>query len=853
MPVPEKLGRFGLLSVSVVALPGIFNPFPVHAQDQAVLEEVIVTAQRREQSMQEVPVSIEAFSGAQIQRQGFRDLVEMANFSPAARMEINQDRINITVRGIGTAGNNHALEQSVPTFVDGIHFGRAGQVLGAFLDVERVEVLRGPQPVYFGQNANAGAFSITSRKPTADWQGNLRAEVGNYGKQAVEFGVGGPITDTLGIRVAGKYDYSVGYLRDILTTKTFPEYDIFTGRAILQWTPTDNFAATAKFQFATKKTDGDGEAIQRGVGSDMNPVPSDRYGSQSFINGIPNANLQPIPTSFGDGWGIVPGSTFLNPTFSGVPFNPESDRASIDLSGFLPEYIRNNPDAYGTAGPDTVAAHDDLDPWDAYLNLVYTFDNGIELSSLTGFSHYVRENAEDNSGGYYLANWTFRSEYLDQWSQELRLTSPTGGWFEWMAGIYFHKNDLDLRTVGFRANVRRPARNPIGSEDAEWKSAFATVTFNFLDDKASLDLGARYTEVDKHGRQIQYSQQWIFDDGTAEGLVIPNISHTAMSNHPIYSQYLGATPIGLTPEVNSDDDGAAANDATFRSYRLDPQVVLRYRPLENLSLYAKYAEAFKSGGFEIELKSTPPPEDFVFGNEYTTTHEVGARSTFWNGRGQGGITAFYTEVDDLQVGTDTPLALIEETGVDSVTVNAARQRVKGIEFDANVLVTDQLTVGLSGALYDGVMTNFKNAGCTEAEVQTNQCDDMEEFTKDRSGEEAPRLPDWVFVLNTNYSRPFMDRYKISINGLLKYSDGWLPDIETFSRVVQMPEHTDLNLTLGFGDQDDTWQFALYGRNILEPRKKYYPEFDVDPGAFVNTALGSSAFRTYGLQFTYFYN
>lgn len=830
----------------IVSAIAFSSPAAVMAQ---ALEEIVVTAQRREQSLQEVPISIEAFSGAEIQSQGFRDMVELSSFSPAVQIEQGQSRTNITIRGVGTAGNNQALEQSAPTFVDGVHFGRTSQIMGAFLDVDRVEVLRGPQPVYFGQNASAGAFSITTRKPGPEWSANIRAEVGNNNTQTLEFGAGGPINDTWGIRVAGKYDRSEGYLRDLLTSDKFPAYDVFMGRTILQWTPTDNFQATAKFQFAKKHTGGNGVVVRRGKNAN-NPPTGDRYGEYSLITGVPNANFQPVPADFSEGWGVVPGNTFLNPGVAGVAAT--ASRAEIDLSGFLPEYLKTSP--YGPSGPDTAAAQDDQAPWDAYLDLTYTLDNGIELSSLSGYSYYKRHYQRDNSGTYFLSNFTFRSEHLDQWTQEFRITSPTGGMFEWMAGVYYHNNDLDLKTVGLRANTRRPARNPTGSEDAEWKSAFAAVTFNFFDDMLSLDLGGRYTDVDKQGVQTQFIQEWIFSDGAGGQIIVPNETrHNAfVANYP---QLVGATPIGITPEVRGEADGVEKNDATFKTEQFDPQIVLRYRPSDDVSVYAKYAEAFKSGGFEVELKSSPPADEFVFGNETAKSYEAGIKSTLLDGRARFNATIFRSNYYDLQIATELPIAFVQATGINSQTVNASQQRVQGIEWDTSMAVSDRWTLGFAGGLFDGEMVSFDNAGCTDAEVATNQCDDPAEGTTDRSGDDAPRTPSWVFTLNSNYEMPFMDQYLLGFNARFKYSDGYLTDIESFDQIVKYDTHADLNLSVSLGDMNDVWAVSLYGRNLTEPQVQYFPEFDVDPDqpGVISTTMGPSAYRSYGVQFRYNYN
>ena len=210
----------------------------VHAPDvfaQDALEEVIVTAQRRQQSLQDVPLSIESFSGADIAAQGFRDLGAMSQFTPSLSVsDQQQNSQGISIRGVGTSTNVLAIEQSVAMFLDGIHQGRGANIFGVFMDVDRVEMLRGPQPVYFGQNASAGAISVVSRKPTDEWAGNLSLEAGNNKTYMGEGGFGGPISDTLGIRVAGKYDSSEGYMTDILTLKKFPARESYAGRMVLQ-------------------------------------------------------------------------------------------------------------------------------------------------------------------------------------------------------------------------------------------------------------------------------------------------------------------------------------------------------------------------------------------------------------------------------------------------------------------------------------------------------------------------------------------------------------------------------------------------------------------------------------------
>ena len=197
---------FSSLAAPLVAI-AFLQPNTVYAQgDALMLEEIIVTAQRREQSLMEVPVAVEVFSGDLIRQQGFRNLDELANFSPTLLIETRVQDQDVAIRGVGTTGNTLTHDQAVPFFLDGIHFGRQSQAKLAFLDIESLEVLKGPQPVYFGMNATAGAINIRSKRPANDWQGYINAEIANNNSADFMFGIGGPINDKWGIRVAGRAD-----------------------------------------------------------------------------------------------------------------------------------------------------------------------------------------------------------------------------------------------------------------------------------------------------------------------------------------------------------------------------------------------------------------------------------------------------------------------------------------------------------------------------------------------------------------------------------------------------------------------------------------------------------------------
>ena len=849
-------------SISGIAVSSVLviSLLPSTLQAQA-LEEIVVTAQRRTQSLQEVPISIDAISGEEIRLQGFRNMDQLANFSPSILIDNRIQDQDIAIRGVGTTGNNLTLEQAAPTFIDGIHYGRTSQIKNAFIDLERVEVLRGPQPVYFGQNATAGAFSLTTRKPGPEWEGNVNGEVGNFGRKTIEGAFGGPINDTWGIRVAGKWDTLDGYLTDVFTGDKFPEGRDIAGRVIVQWAPTEQFEATMKYQFTDYNGGSDGAAVAlSGKGAVAN------IERKVLIQGYNNNPFIKLTNSLSDGLGVRSGPIYLW---------PDTTINNADATLCTATVVTNcggNIDMRAAASAirnGDIVGRENIDPWDAYLNMNYRFANEIELSSQTGFSRLVRSYVRDNSLSPFLMNLQNRDEDYNSWSQEIRLTSPSGGSIEWMTGLYWQKTDLELRSDNWRGELRRPRRYNEVWEDGEWKSVFATLTWNFWDDKASIDLGARYTAIEKAAQVVGYSSTWVFD-------VIPTSrpGFTAVPGGWTYrydlqrfvpNEWDARAAVGMTPLVKGLRE-AGPYQGEWKDDDINPQVTLRYRPTEDISMYAKWAQAFKAGGFNTGSSTIPATRaQFELLSEYAENWEIGAKGSFWDGKARANISAFWMDVNDLQIAT-TRIDLATNTSQGSTSTNAGKQRVRGIEADATVLAAERLTLGLNGALMDGKMIEYTGAGCTEAENEiaaTGPCLTAAESIAlygvntfagliDRSGYEAPRTPDWVVTGNVDYWMPVYDSYKVTFNGKFKLSAGYISNVESFSLIVKMNKHEDINLSLGFGDQDDVWRISLWGRNLLEPLPSYNAQYDVNPNGLFTTGLSSSHFKSYGLQLEYNY-
>jgi outer membrane receptor protein involved in Fe transport len=303
----------------------------------------------------------------------------------------------------------------------------------------------------------------------------------------------------------------------------------------------------------------------------------------------------------------------------------------------------------------------------------------------------------------------------------------------------------------------------------------------------------------------------------------------------------------------------------FDNSELDPQVTLRYRPTDDISVYGRWAQSSKAGGFDTGQTSLSP-DGYEFAPEYAETFEVGAKGSYMDGRGRFDATLFTLEFTDLQISVAT-----SNPDNPFVNLNAGSQRVRGLEFGNQFAVSDQLVLGLGGAILDGEFTNFPNSTCTEIESRdaaTGPCLTAAEAralngldrlgnpigfdTIDRTGTKTPRTPDWKFIADVDYWMPVMDQYKVTFSAKGFYSDGYTTDFEGFTQTVRFDKHGDVNLTLGFGDQDDIWSLSVFGRNLLEASPTYHPEFDLEADGIIQTPVSPNNYASYGIKFSYTY-
>ena len=392
----------------------------------AELEEVIVTAQKRAESLQEVPVSLTAISGTKIEEAGLHSFAEMSAYVPNLAITENAVNTIISMRGIGV-GANQSFEQSVGVYVDGIHYGKSRQSRTALFDVQQVEVLRGPQGILFGKNTLAGAINVTTATPDADEEfgGKISGSKESFGGTTLEGHLTGSIGDTIGLRLAYKDRSNDGEFKNTYAgalTNSMPTVDESMWRASATWEPTDSTRVEVKHSESDNVRLG-----QNSITTVFNPVPN--LGAASGLM-----------------FGVV---GLVRPEFAGIVAsgNRTPYRDSQAVGGCALEANMGMSSAICDAGGERPEGTD-TSTADTSLSFEMELDNGYTLTAVAGRGRYEYQDGLD-------ADWlplefigrSDISEY-DHTSQEFRLTSPTDGRFSWVGGVYLDQQDQEIdRTV----------------------------------------------------------------------------------------------------------------------------------------------------------------------------------------------------------------------------------------------------------------------------------------------------------------------------------------------------------------------------------------------------------------------
>lgn len=447
----------------------------VHAQDPAPAadpeaasgeEEVIVTAQKRSQRLQSVPMAISAYGETFLEDRQVDTVDDLIKYTPGmSGQALGPNNPRIPVRGISGNDFGTGSEATLGIYVDEVYAGRITGNVQDLLDVARVEVLKGPQSTLFGRNSTAGAISITRIKPDFEYSGSLKASYGSFDTYSIQGAGTLPVSETLSLRLAGKFRDGDGYADNLVNDLSFPQNRLSSGRAALLWAP--NSDVEVLLQIDGNDTEGT-----------FLPYKADRARS-----------LLPLPA--------VPGETN----------DPFDDNIAQNL--------------------DPSLSRDDRTAWNASLNVTWNINENLTLTSVTGFRTFDVHFGSDDDGSATTALHLFQDEKSDSWSQEFRLNGEQGSW-RWFAGATVYREessvffaadyDLDLLlgipTPPSTFGVIREE----GTADGETNgfAFYVDATFD-LTEKLSLTAGLRYAQDDKKFELV------IPDNPTLQFLGSPNL------------------------------------------------------------------------------------------------------------------------------------------------------------------------------------------------------------------------------------------------------------------------------------------------------------------------------------------
>ena len=802
---------FVISSLAIYGLPAI-------AQDAPALEEVLVTATKREQSLQEIPLSVAAVTGEKLNETGTKTLADLTTLVPNIHFTQTGLSTQMRIRGIGS-DNSQGFEQSVGVYTDGIFRGRAQLFRAPMFDMERVEVMRGPQSTLFGKNSIAGALDLITAKPTEELTGYLTGSYETeFGAKELTTVVSGPLTDTLRGRIALRKLDDPGYFENTFKNADEPEQDIASGRISLEWEPNDQ---TRILYIGEKSTfDTLGRPIE-----------------------ITKDSPSLIPSST-PGLGALNGYTYqqILPALGQPSFDMEQDykRQTNDQ-----EFSENN-----------TSSHTLQMEWDV---------NGYTITSLTGGVGYdYKENCDCDFTAANIFNLAMEEDY-SQYSQEIRIASPLGKTFDWIGGVFFQSYDQsfsDLLRVPGDSMV--PAENSIlpGLVAGATPSAAYVKTYQDAiargDDEATATMQATQAaqqvtalipaiaaEFANTGVQRNFEQdsraQAIFGQVTwninADFRMILGGRYTSetkrgqkavqimdLATNDVYSSEGVALPPSLLPPAlySSDSFKVISHDiSTVRSESaFTPLVIGQWDINEDTSAYASYTKGFKAGGFDPRSNT---PFAFEFDEEKATAYELGFKTTTWKNRNEVNVALYLTDYEDLQIS--------QFDGAVSFNVgNAKETRVQGLEVDGRVAISNHLVASYGLSLLDFEYKDFQNGNCYfgQAGQDTNN-DGIKEC--DYTGKTGVYTPDYTVNFGFDYRRDLSSALEFAAILDGQFVDGHQVHVN-LDPAGEVDAYTMLGLRLQIGGEH--WSAALLGKNLLDEAVLTYS---------ANAPLAESTFAT----------
>ena len=729
------------------------------------LEEIVVTARKREESLQDTPISVAAFTAADLEERGAVDFSDLGEFTPnvvfdfTAPIAAGNSAAIVMIRGVGSADWALPVDPGVGIYLDGVYIARTiGQVMDT-VDVERIEVLRGPQGTLFGRNTIGGAISVVTKKPSTDKVfGRVEVTTGSYDR----IDANGYVNIPMGESLAGSLSLSTrnrdGYVKNLGDGPDLGDNEDLSGRLAFRWTPSDALTVDITGDYST--TD---EAPAPNVLID---VAEDGFFPKlnNLVSGDPACGgfvVSTDPARFGN-------DKCYNDQWVVGPFKTWSSHVSA-----TPEL--GNNDRFGVA----VRPDSELNVWGVSGTLEWDITDNLTVKSISAHRRvedgfWSRDTGHSKLPVHVIVR-TANDYEQKQTTQELQLLGNAfEDRLEWMIGLYY------LKETGKHLDVVELPFNTVfdsgGTIDNESKAVFAQGTFD-VTDQLSLTAGVRYTDEEK---------EFVADSHVGIDRSIP----FPLSIAPASPFDCEGTP--LTPANTQGSCVLPMVPAHSNASEVQPYVNLSFRWTDDIMTYVSYSEGFKAGAFTQRVfpaKREAP----VAGPEFVKVYEGGFKTTLLDNRMRFNGAVFFTDYTDMQVTSDES----DSAGTIGLsTVNAAEAEILGFELEMTAVPVPEalLQVGV---------------GYLDAEYV--KLDEGVAFDID---DDLINAPEWNINAAAQYSINLGDMGTLTPRLDLSHTSKVANDDRNTPLLVQ-PAYTLLNLSLTWRDAADAWSVTAAGRNVAD--------------------------------------
>lgn len=769
------MGSAAALTMAGVSAPAFAQTESAEEGDNNV---IIVNARRQDETLQETPVTVTSISSDTLDKFQVNEVADVVSRIPALNVQVGGSGAGgqISLRGIGTTNISAAFDSAVAFDFDGVSMSTMRLVQASFFDVEQIDVLKGPQSLFFGKSASAGVFSVRSANPTQNWEVGGKASY-EFEEEGYTIGgyISGPLSDTLGIRVAAQYQDINKYVElEAGTPSVFANsgkgLKNFVGRVTLQWDPSDRFSANLKLNY--NHNEGDSLLGHSDIDCGPNGVADDVFLALSGVSITSNAvcdiqdGLYPHPDGHPALQIIAPGTTGAD-RYRGLSYNETNTffgRLAMDLE----------------------------------------LNDSLTLSSVTGIVDLSNEHADHFSYVGILPNGDPGglpapfSDALKQYSQELRVTSDFDGPFDFMVGGFWESRSQPLQTSqnAFIGSFLFPDSRGIGYDwvanratKSEALSFFGSASFD-ITDQLELSGGVRWTDEQKvHRTDFPFLHNALtFLNGIVGGigLVVP--------------------------------EGYQTGPIKFSDSNVSPELTLKYQATPDLNFYASYKTGFKSGGvdnsilptaalqfvtpgFGTDAQRQAALDSIVYDSETAEGGEIGIKALVANRSLRINASLYHFVFDDLQVQN------FDGAAVRFLTVNAGQVTTQGFDMD---WAWDTPLEGLS---FSGTL-GYTDAKFTDTFISSNGADSLPGTADDVNldGRRAARAPKWSGNIAFDWGIPMGDNLEIGLNGNAFYSGSYFASNTDFDDFVQ-PSYVTLDGSVSIGNPDGKWKLSLVGVNL----------------------------------------